>query len=59
MPLEEDNTVIDPFFGSGTTGLACLELNVSYIGIEIDSSYIDIINNKNKQFYFKTSYKSI
>ena len=32
-------TVIDPFFGSGTTGLAAKELGRHYIGIEINAEY--------------------
>ena len=32
-------TVIDPFFGSGTTGLAAKELDRHYIGIEINAEY--------------------
>ena len=31
-----DIVVFDPFSGSGTTGLAALKLNCSYIGFEID-----------------------
>ncbi len=34
--------VYDPFMGSGTTALACLSLNIDYIGTEIDTQYIDI-----------------
>ena len=34
----EGNTVLDPFMGSGTTGLASLELNRRFIGIEIEKS---------------------
>ena len=32
----EDGVVIDPFFGSGTTGLAAVQNNRSFIGIEIN-----------------------
>lgn len=34
--------VLDPFMGSGTTGVACRNLGRSFIGIEIDSRYFDI-----------------
>lgn len=36
---DENDVVIDPFMGSGTTGLACLELNRKFIGIELDKDY--------------------
>jgi len=35
-------TVIDPFMGSGTTGVACAQLGRSFVGIEIDPVYFDI-----------------
>jgi site-specific DNA-methyltransferase (adenine-specific) len=35
-------TVLDPFMGSGTTGAACMALNRSFIGIEIEPKYFDI-----------------
>jgi len=37
----ENNTVLDCFMGSGTTGIACKNLNRKFIGIEIDKSYFD------------------
>lgn len=44
--LPKGYIVIDPFMGSGTTGLACKELGVDFIGIEIDKKYFDIANNR-------------
>jgi site-specific DNA-methyltransferase (adenine-specific) len=35
-------TVLDPFMGSGTTGVACAKLGRKFIGIEIDPGYFDI-----------------
>ena len=35
-------TVIDPFMGSGTTGVACANLGRKFIGIEIEPKYFDI-----------------
>jgi DNA modification methylase len=35
-------TVLDPFMGSGTTGVACANLGRRFIGIEIEQRYFDI-----------------
>jgi len=36
---EEGDVVLDPFIGSGTTALACIELSRHYIGIELMENY--------------------
>jgi DNA modification methylase len=35
-------TVIDPFMGSGSTGVACVKLGRKFVGIEMEPSYFDI-----------------
>ena len=35
-------TIVDPFMGSGTTGVACAKLGRKFIGIEISEKYFDI-----------------
>lgn len=35
-------TILDPFMGSGTTGVACAKLGRKFIGIEIEEKYFDI-----------------
>jgi DNA modification methylase len=38
----ENQTILDPFMGSGTTGVACARLGRKFIGIEIEKKYFDI-----------------
>ena len=35
-------TCIDPFMGSGTTGVACMKLGRAFVGIEREPKYFDI-----------------
>jgi DNA modification methylase len=35
-------TILDPFMGSGTTGVACVKTGRKFIGIELDRGYFDI-----------------
>lgn len=42
--------VLDPFAGSGTVCVAAKNLNRQYIGIEADQNYIEIANQRLKQF---------
>lgn len=39
---KENDTVIDPFMGIGSTGLACANSNRKFIGIELDNKYYNI-----------------
>ncbi len=40
------NTILDPFMGSGTTGVACMNLDRNFIGIEKEKKYYDIANDR-------------
>lgn len=40
------DTVLDPFMGSGTTGVACKKLNRNFIGIDINPSYVELSKNR-------------
>ena len=42
----EGDIVLDPFIGSGTTAIACINTNRNYIGFEIDKHYCDIANER-------------
>jgi DNA modification methylase len=40
--LPDAHTILDPFMGSGTTGVACVNMGRAFIGIERDPDYFDI-----------------
>ena len=42
----EGDVVLDPFMGSGTTGVACVNTNRKFIGIEMDENYFNIACNR-------------
>ena len=42
----EEDVVLDPFNGSGSTGVAALRLGRKYIGIEISEEYLDLTINR-------------
>ena len=42
----EGGIVLDPFFGSGTTGLAAQEQNKHWVGIELNEEYIEIAHRR-------------
>jgi DNA modification methylase len=39
--IKATGTVLDPFMGSGTTGVACIRRQCSFVGIERDPEYFD------------------
>lgn len=49
----EDETVLDFTFGSGTTGVACANTNRNFIGIELDEGYFNIGKNRIEEAYNK------
>ena len=44
-------TILDPFMGSGTTGVACVKLGRKFIGIEIDETYFEIACRRIRDAY--------
>ena len=42
----EGDIVLDCFMGSGTTGIACINTNRHFIGIELDDTYFDIAEQR-------------
>jgi len=61
----EGDTVLDPFVGSGTTGLVCSVLNRNFIGIDLNEEYLDLSikrykdNKKENLFYSPESTNQI
>lgn len=46
MITPPSGTVLDPFNGSGSTGMAAVGLGFNYIGLELDPNYVDITNKR-------------
>lgn len=46
-----EGVVVDPFMGSGTTGVACAKLGRKFIGIEIEPKYFDIACRRIEEAY--------
>ena len=44
-----NDTILDPFMGSGTTGVACVQTERNFIGIEIDPDYFKIAERRIKE----------
>jgi len=43
---DKNDSILDPFMGSGTTGVAAERLGRNFIGIELDKEYFDIANER-------------
>lgn len=50
LTTKEGDLVIDPFMGSGTTAIACINTNRKYIGFEIDKFYYEESLKRIKEF---------
>ena len=46
----EEEWVLDPFMGSGTTGVACKELNRNFIGIENEQKYFEMAKQRIEEY---------
>ena len=45
----QNDIILDPFIGSGTTAIACKDLNRNYIGIDISSKYVEMSKQRLSQ----------
>ena len=50
---QEGEIVLDPFMGVGSTGMASVELNRKFIGIELDENYFEIAKQRIEDTYNK------
>lgn len=46
VPDYDDNIVLDPFMGSGTTAVVAKEMGIKYIGFEVCEEYVEIANKR-------------
>ena len=46
LTTNANDTILDPFMGGGSTGVACVNLDRNFIGIEIDEEYFKIAKNR-------------
>jgi site-specific DNA-methyltransferase (adenine-specific) len=46
----ENEVVLDPFMGSGTTGIACVLNGREFIGIDLDERYVSISKDRIEHF---------
>jgi len=56
LTTQENQTVLDPFIGSGTTAVAAKILNRNFIGFEINPEYCNVANNRIMEVTEKEDY---
>jgi len=49
LRLPEGATILDPYMGSGTTGIAAVQMGYNFIGCEIDPTYFEIAKRRIEQ----------
>ena len=54
---KEDDIILDCFMGSGSTGVACMNTNRKFIGIELDNNYFDIASKRIEEAFFNAQNK--
>ncbi|MCX7875306.1 MAG: DNA methyltransferase [Melioribacteraceae bacterium] len=59
MSSDENDVILDPFMGTGTTAIAAKRLGRNFIGFELDEKYVEIANQKIKTERFKSNIDDI
>jgi site-specific DNA-methyltransferase (adenine-specific) len=59
LTTKENDLVIDPFAGSFTTAISCLELNRKYICIEKDKEYFEVGKNRIAKWHEENNQKDL
>ena len=54
---DKNDVVFDGFMGSGSTGVACMNTNRKFIGIELDNNYFNIASKRIEEAYFNAQNK--
>lgn len=54
----EGDTIFDPFMGSGTTGVACVNTNRNFIGIEKDGKYFELAKERIAEAEMRKNFRS-
>ena len=57
MSTNENDIILDCFMGSGSTGVACMNTNRKFIGIELDNKYFDIASKRIEEAFFNAQNK--
>lgn len=59
MSTDENDIILDPFVGTGTSVIAAKRLGRRFIGIDIDQKYVDITKNKLSQEYANSNVNGV
>lgn len=50
LTTNEGDLIVDPFMGSGTTAIACMNTNRNFIGFELDKDYFEMANERINEY---------
>lgn len=56
-PTQKDDLILDPFSGSGTTGIASVSLDRNYIGIEQELEFLELSKRRYQEITPKLKYE--